>query len=400
LKPAQRSTGAPASPIRRLIPYADRAKARGLHVYYLNIGQPDIETPPAALDAVRNADLKVLAYAPSQGYLSYREKLAAYYGRVAAPVDPDDIIVTTAGSEAITFAMGVTLDPGDEILIPEPLYANYLGFAALLAVKVVPVPCRVEDGYHLPERKAIEPLITKRTKAILFCNPGNPTGVIYTAAEMEMLVDLARKHDLFLIGDEVYREFVYDGERPRSLLTWPDVADRVLVVDSISKRFSACGARIGCLVSRNRDLMAAALRYAQARLSPPTFGQILGEAALDLPSDYMTSIVDEYRDRRQVVFDAVKSWPGAVGLLPGGAFYQMARLPVDDAEKFIIWLLESFDIDGATVLMAPGEGFYATPGAGRDEVRIAYVLNRTDLARAMNIVGEGLLRYPGRADRT
>jgi aspartate aminotransferase len=258
-------------------------------------------------------------------------------------------------------------------------------------VTVVPIPCRVEDGYHLPSRTAIESRITQKTKALLVCNPGNPTGVVYTEQEMEMLVDLARVRNLFLIGDEVYREFVYEGALPRSVLTYPDVADRVLVVDSISKRFSACGARVGCLVSRNRELMAAAMRFAQARLSPPTLGQILGEAALKLPPDYMRAVVDEYRERRQVVFEAVTSWPGTLALRPGGAFYQMARLPVDDAEKFIIWLLESFDIDGATTLMAPGEGFYATPGAGRDEVRIACVLNRNDLVKAMRIVGEGLL---------
>lgn len=394
---AARSAHAPASPIRRLIPHADEARARGLKVFHLNIGQPDIETPPEMMAVLRNIDLKVLAYAPSQGFLNYREGLVDYYARATgAKVEPDEILVTTAGSEAITFAMAALTDPGDEVIIPEPLYANYLGFAALLGVRIVPITCRAEDGYHLPDRPAIENLVSARTKAILFCNPGNPTGVVYTHAEVEMLVSIARERGLFLISDEVYREFAYDGRKPVSLLTFPEVADRAVVVDSISKRYSACGARIGSFLTRNRDVMAGALRYAQARLSPPTLGQLMAHAALSLPEAYLHSMVTEYQARRDLVFEAVSRWPGTVCRKPGGAFYIMARLPVDDAEKFVIWLLESFSIDGRTTMLAPGEGFYATPGLGLDEVRIAYVLNTGDLARAMTIVEEGLKHYPGR----
>lgn len=394
---AARSAHAPASPIRRLIPHADAARARGVQVFHLNIGQPDIETPAEMMGVLRNIDLKVLAYAPSQGFQEYREALVGYYARATgAIVTPDEIMVTTAGSEAITFALAVLTDPGDEVIIPEPLYANYLGFSALLGVRVVPITCRAEDGYHLPGRAAIENLISPRTKAILFCSPGNPTGVVYNREEMEMLVGLARERGLFLISDEVYREFAYDGRRPISLLTFPEVADRAVVVDSISKRYSACGARIGSFLTRNREVMAGALRYAQARLSPPTLGQMMAHAALALPESYLAGMVAEYQARRDLVFQAVSRWPGTVCRKPGGAFYLMARLPVDDAEKFVIWLLDTFSVDGCTTMLAPGEGFYATPGLGLDEVRIAYVLNTTDLARAMSIVEEGLKHYPGR----
>jgi aspartate aminotransferase len=396
MKIAARSAAAPASPIRRLVPYAEQAAARGLKVYFLNIGQPDIETPPEMMSVLKDLDLKVLAYSPSQGYAEYRKALAVYYARAGIEVSPDEILVTTAGSEAITFAMATLMDPGDEVLIPEPLYANYLGFAALLGVKVVPITCRVEEGYHLPSRAAIDALITPRTRAILFCNPGNPTGVVYTAAELDMLVQLSLDHQLYVISDEVYREFTYDGNVARSILSYPEIADRAVLVDSISKRYSACGARIGCFVTRNTEIMAGALRYAQARLSPPTIGQYVGLAASKLKPDYSARMVAEYKSRRDLVFDAVSRWPGVVCLKPGGAFYQMARLPVDDAERFVIWLLESFSVDGATTLLAPGEGFYATPDAGRQEVRIAYVLNRTDLGRAMDIVERGLAEYPGR----
>jgi aspartate aminotransferase len=393
---AARSALAPASPIRRLIPHAERALARGLKVYFLNIGQPDIETPPEMMSVLRDLDLKVLAYSPSQGFLEYREALSGYYAGAGIDVSPEEILVTTAGSEAITFALATLLDPGDEVLIPEPLYANYLGFAALLGIRVVPITCRVEEGYHLPPRSAIEPLITPRTKAILFCNPGNPTGVVYTGAEMDMLVSLSIDHRLFLISDEVYREFVYDGNVARSVLNYPEVADRAVMVDSISKRYSACGARIGALVTRNPEVLAATIRYAQARLSPPTLGQLLGLAATRIPPSYLAGIVTEYESRRDTVYDAVSRWPGAVCHKPGGAFYVMARIPVDDAEKFVIWLLEDFSVNGATTIMAPGEGFYATPGAGRDELRIACILNRNDLSKALEVVEQGLAKYPGR----
>ena len=396
MKIAARSAGAPASPIRRLIPYSDAAKARGTQVYHLNIGQPDIETPAAMLDAVRQSQLKVVAYAPSQGYLEYRQEWVRYYAGHGIELTTDQVMVTTAGSEAITFAMGVTLDPGDEILVPEPLYANYLGFAALLGVRVVPITCRVEEGYHLPPRDVFEARISPRTKAILFCNPGNPTGTVLTEQEMEMLVALARERNLFLIADEVYREFVYGGGPARSLLTYPEVADRAIVVDSISKRYSSCGARIGCLATRNADVLGGVLRYAQARLSPPTFGQILGLGAMKLPPEYMRGIVAEYEQRRDIVYEGMRRIPGVVCHKPGGALYLMARLPVDDAEKFIIWLLESFSDNGHTVMMAPANGFYATPGAGGDELRIAYVLNAEKLAHAMRIVEMGLAAYPGR----
>lgn len=396
MKIAARSAQAPASPIRRLIPYSDAAKARGVQVYHLNIGQPDIETPGAMLDAVRNSKLKVVAYAPSQGNLEYREAWVRYYAGHGISLTTDQVMVTTAGSEAITFAMAVTLDPGDEILVPEPLYANYLGFAALLGVHVVPITCRVEDGYHLPPREAFEARITPRTRAILFCNPGNPTGTVLTPAEMEMLIGLARDRNLFLIADEVYREFVYGAGPARSLLTYPEVEDRAIVVDSISKRYSSCGARIGCLATRNGDVLAGVLRYAQARLSPPTFGQILGQGAMNLPPEYLRGIVAEYEQRRDIVYGAMSRLPGVVCHKPGGALYLMARLPVDDAEKFIIWLLESFSDNGHTVMMAPANGFYATPGAGEDELRIAYVLNAEKLAHAMTIVEKGLAAYPGR----
>jgi aspartate aminotransferase len=314
---------------------------------------------------------------------------------VGIDLDIEDIMVTIAGSEAITFAMAVVTDPGDEVLIPEPMYANYLGFAAMLGITVVPITCRPEDGYHLPSREAIEAKITPKTKAILFCNPGNPSGVIFHRGELDLLADLARSRNLFLIADEVYREIVFDGEAI-SALTYADILDRVIMVDSISKRYSACGARIGAFVTKNREVMAAALRYAQARLCPPTIEQLMAIRAVDLPDSYFARIVEEYRGRRDTVYDAMSAWPGVVCRKPGGAFYQMARLPVDDAETFIIWMLEDFTVDGATTMLSPAEGFYATPGVGRDEVRVACVLNRDDLARAMTIVEKGLAAYPGR----
>lgn len=393
---AHRSANAPASPIRRLIPHADAARARGTHVYFLNIGQPDIETPPEMMDVLKHLDIKVVPYGPSMGLTEYREALIGYYKRaVGIDLDIDDIMVTIAGSEAITFAMAVVTDPGDEVLIPEPMYANYLGFAAMLGIKVVPITCRPEDGYHLPSRAAIEAKITPKTKAILFCNPGNPSGVIFNRGELDVLADLARTRGLFLIADEVYREIVFDGEAI-SALTYTDLLDRVILVDSISKRYSACGARIGAFVTKNREVMAAALRYAQARLCPPTIEQLMAIRAVDLPESYFDAIRSEYRSRRDTVYEAMSQWPGVVCRKPGGAFYQMARLPVDDAEKFIIWMLEEFTVDGATTMLSPAEGFYATPGVGRDEVRVACVLNKGDLARAMAIVEKGLAAYPGR----
>lgn len=396
LRIAHRSAEAPASPIRRLIPHADAARARGLHVYHLNIGQPDVPTPPEMMNVLKTLDMPVLAYGPSQGLPEYRAALVRYYKKAAGvELSADEIMVTTAGSEALTFALGVLTDPGDEVLVPEPMYANYLGFAALLGIHVVPITCQAEDGYHLPPRDQIEDLVTDRTRVLLFCNPGNPSGTIYTHSELDMLADIAKRRDLFLVADEVYRELAFDGEAI-SMLTYADIADRVVMVDSISKRYSACGARIGALVTRNREVLAGVLRYAQARLCPPALGQLMGIAAVDLPDSYISGIVREYRARRDVVFDAVSRWPGVVCRKPGGAFYIMAKLPVDDAEKFVIWLLDEFQVDGATTMLAPGEGFYATPGAGYDEVRIACVLNVEDLRKAMAIVEKGLAAYPGR----
>jgi aspartate aminotransferase len=396
LRIAHRSAEAPASPIRRLIPHADAARARGLHVYHLNIGQPDVPTPPEMMNVLKTLDMPVLAYGPSQGLPEYRAALVRYYKKAAGvELSADEIMVTTAGSEALTFALGVLTDPGDEVLVPEPMYANYLGFAALLGIHVVPITCQAEDGYHLPPRDQIEALVTDRTRVLLFCNPGNPSGTIYTHSELDMLADIAKRRDLFLVADEVYRELAFDGEAI-SMLTYADIADRVVMVDSISKRYSACGARIGALVTRNREVLGGVLRYAQARLCPPALGQLMGIAAVDLPDSYISGIVREYRARRDVVFDAVSRWPGVVCRKPGGAFYIMAKLPVDDAEKFVIWLLDEFQVDGATTMLAPGEGFYATPGAGYDEVRIACVLNVEDLRKAMAIVEKGLAAYPGR----
>jgi aspartate aminotransferase len=397
LRIAHRSAEAPASPIRRLIPHADAARARGLHVYHLNIGQPDVPTPPEMMNVLKTLDMPVLAYGPSQGLPEYRAALVRYYKKAAGvELSADEIMVTTAGSEALTFALGVLTDPGDEVLVPEPMYANYLGFAALLGIHVVPITCQAEDGYHLPPRDQIEDLVTDRTRVLLFCNPGNPSGTIYTKRELDMLADIAKRRDLFLVADEVYRELAFDGEAI-SMLTYADIADRVVMVDSISKRYSACGARIGALVTRNREVLGGVLRYAQARLCPPALGQLMGIAAVDLPDSYISGIVREYRARRDVVFDAVSRWPGVVCRKPGGAFYIMAKLPVDDAEKFVIWLLDEFQVDGATTMLAPGEGFYATPGAGYDEVRIACVLNVEDLRKAMAIVEKGLAAYPGRS---
>lgn len=393
---SERARLAPPSPIRKLVPLADEARRRGVHVHGLNIGQPDIETPPAVLDAVRRADIKVLAYAPSQGTAEYRDALVEYYARHRIRLDADEILVTTAGSEAILFAMACVTNPGDEVIVPEPLYANYLGFAAMLETRIVPISCRVETGYHLPPIEEIERLVTPRTRAILYCNPGNPTGTIYAASEIETLALLCRRHDLFLIADEVYREFVYEGDPPPPILTLPGLDERAIMVDSISKRVSACGARIGCLASRNREFLAAALKFAQARLSPPTFGQILGQAAARLPARYFEEMVAEYRRRRDVVYEALSAMPGVVCRRPAGAFYAMARFPVDDAERFVVWMLRDFQLHGETTFLAPGNGFYATPGLGLQEARIAFVLNSEALRRALHIVGLALTSYPGR----
>lgn len=390
-----RAVGAPASPIRKLVPFADGARRRGLKVYGLNIGQPDIDTPPEMLKAVREMRDKVISYSPSGGTPECRRAFLEYYDRLGFPIAEDELLVTTAGSEALIFALACATNPGDEVLIPEPLYANYIGFSSLLGLKVVPITTMPETGYHLPEPASIERLVTPRTKAMIFANPGNPTGVVYTRDEVASLVELGMKHGLFLIADEVYREFTYDGVEATSILSFPEAADRAVVTDSISKRYSACGARIGCLVSKNTDLVASAMKFAQARLSPPSLGQALAAAAVNLPSGYFENTRREYQRRRDMVCEALASIPGVVCRKPEGAFYVMPKLPVADTDDFAKWMLESFELNGETLLVAPGAGFYATPGAGKSEVRIAYVLNIADLEKALKVLRAGIEAYCG-----
>jgi aspartate aminotransferase len=383
----------PESPIRKLVPYADIAKKKGNKVYHLNIGQPDIKTPQVALDAVKNADIKVLEYSHSAGFESYRTKLSAYYKKHGLPIDVADIIITTGGSEALLFAMGSTMDVDDEIIIPEPFYANYNGFSTASGVKVVPVISTIDDGFALPPISAFEKLITPRTKAILICNPGNPTGYLYSKAEILQLAEIVKKHDLFLIADEVYREFIYDGEEHFSVMNVPGLEQHAIMIDSVSKRYSMCGARIGCIVSKNKELMATAMKFAQARLSPPTYAQIASEAALDTPQSYFDDVITEYKDRRDTLIAELQKIEGVKVATPKGAFYCIAKLPVKNADKFAQWLLESYDFNGETVMVAPAAGFYSTPGVGLDEVRIAYVLKKEDLIRAVEILKEALKVY-------
>jgi len=382
----------PASPIRRLMPYADQARSRGIKVYHLNIGQPDVETP-AEMMAAYTTNIKVLAYGPSGGLKEYVDALAGYYARVGIKVAPENILVTTGGSEALSFVFKAVADPDDEIIVPEPFYTNYLGFAAMSCVKVVPVTCHAEDGFALPPRKEFERRITEKTRAILYSSPGNPTGAIYTSDELEMLRRLALEHNLFLIADEVYREFTYEDAVPESVMNLPGIEDRAIMVDSVSKRYSACGARVGCIVSRNKELMQVCLKFGQARLCPPTVDQLAAAAALRVPDSYFEHVRDEYRLRRDLMCAALDKIPGVVCHKPRGAFYSMVRLPVVDAEQFAIFMLKDFNVNNETVMVAPGNGFYATPGAGRDEVRIAYVLNTRDLARAMEILALGLKAF-------
>jgi aspartate aminotransferase len=393
MKLSQRAQSAPPSPIRKLAPLAELAKGRGLHVFHLNIGQPDLQTPEVMWRALRAAKIDVLSYSPSEGMPQFREALLRYYSRYGLDVRPEHLIVTTAGSEGILFSLGVVCDPGDEVIVSEPFYANYNGNSTLLGIKIVPVTASPQDGYALPAPETLEAKITERTRAIILCNPCNPTGRVYTRAELETLVRISREHDLYLIADEVYREFCYAETRPLSVLAFPEIADRAIMVDSLSKRFSVCGARIGCMVSRNTDLIGTTLKFAQARLSPPTLGQIMGAAALDLPQTYYDEIIAEYRRRRDVVIEELAKMPGVVCRRPEGAFYVMASLPLDDAEDFVRWLLTDFQLAGETTMLAPGNGFYATPGAGRSEVRIAYVLKQDDLRRAMGVIAAGLRAY-------
>ena len=382
---------APASPIRKLVPHADAAKKRGTHVYHLNIGQPDIETPLVMRQALARWNDRVVAYGPSNGDAPFRQFLLDYYAGLRVNLEPDDLVVTTGGSEAVLFAFSACLDAGDEVLVPDPMYANYMGYSALLGNPLVPLRTHVEDGYHLPADLAAS--LTPRTRAVLLCNPSNPTGAVYTEAEVQRIVDLCVERDLFLIADEVYREFVYDGPTAKSILAYPELGDRAVVVDSLSKRFSLCGARIGCIVSRNSDVMSAVNRFAQARLSPPAMAQVLAAAGPEIDAGYFQAVKAEYHRRRDVVFAALSKMDGVVAHRPEGAFYQMARLPVDDSERFVKFLLDDFSYQGATTMVAPGAGFYATEGAGTDEVRIAYVLNTDDLTRAMAVLREGLKAY-------
>ncbi|MGB5402482.1 pyridoxal phosphate-dependent aminotransferase [Robiginitalea sp.] len=385
----------PASPIRKLVPFAEAAKKRGVEVIHLNIGQPDIKTPKGALDAVRNAPIEVLEYSRSEGNESYRIKLAAYYTRHGIEVTPEEILITTGGSEALSFVMGCIADPGDEIIIPEPFYANYNGFSVANGVKVVPLASDISDNFALPPVESFEDYITPRTRAILLCNPGNPTGYLYSREEVRQLADLVRKHDLFLIADEVYREFAYDGKKHYSILEEPGMEAHAIVVDSVSKRYSMCGARIGCIVSRNAALMAVCLKFAQARLSPPTLAQIASEAALDTPDSYFEEVIREYTSRRDLLLEELSKIKGIRIARPQGAFYCMVELPVEDADHFAQWLLEEFQWEGATVMVAPAAGFYATPGLGTREVRIAYVLEKAQLKKAVQILRQALEIYPG-----
>ncbi len=386
----------PASPIRRLVKYANQAASRGVKVYRLNIGQPDVPTPQAAFDALKKIDRKVLEYSPSEGLLSLREKLREYYKRFNIDVDVDYIIVTTGGSEAVLFAFMACLDPGDEIIVPEPAYANYMAFAISAGAKIVTVPSSIENGFELPPVEEFEKLITPRTKGILICNPNNPTGYLYTMKEMLQLRDLVKKHDLFLFSDEVYREFCYTGAPYISAFHLPGIEEQVVLIDSVSKRYNECGIRIGALITKNKELKANVMKFCQARLSPPLLGQIVAEASIDTPAEYMLETYNEYVERRKFLVDRINRIPGCYTPIPMGAFYTVVKLPVDDAEKFCIWCLTEFEHEGQTVFMAPASGFYATPGMGRDEVRMAYVLNREDLGKAMDTLEKALEAYPGR----
>ena len=384
----------PQSPIRKLVPFAEAAKQRGVQIHHLNIGQPDIKTPDAAINAVKNNDMEVLAYSHSAGFLSYREKLTQYYKRNDIDVTSSDIIVSTGGSEALLFAIGSITDPGDEIIIPEPFYANYNGFANANGINLVPVISTLEEGFALPPIPDFEKQISERTKAIVICNPGNPTGYLYSKEEIEQLAVLVKKHDLFLIADEVYREFAYDGLKHHSVMSERDIDEHTIMIDSVSKRYSMCGARIGCLVSRNKEVIATAMKFAQARLSPPTFAQLAAEAALETPDSYFTEVIEEYVSRRNVLVEGLESIPGVKVAKPKGAFYCIAELPVKNADHFAQWLLETFDLNGKTAMVAPAAGFYSSEGVGLNQVRIAYVLEAAALKESIEILREALKVYP------
>ncbi len=386
----------PESPIRKLVPYAEKAKSRGIKVHHLNIGQPDIKTPEVALDAIRNFDQKVVSYSHSAGILSYRQKMVSYYAKHDIQITADDIIVSAGASEAILFAMQTCLDPGDEIIIPEPFYANYNGFAINSGVTVRPIFSSIDTGFALPKMEEFEKAITPKTKAIMVCNPNNPTGYLYSKAELEVLQELVKKYDLYLIADEVYREFVYDGHKHYSAMYLKEIENNVILIDSVSKRYSACGVRIGCMISKNKEVMKTALKFAQARLSPPTFGQVASEAAIDTPESYFTEVAAEYIARRNLVVEGINKIEGAFCPNPAGAFYVVAKLPIDDSDKFCKWLLEDFNFNNETVMLAPASGFYSSKGRGLDEVRISYVLNCDDLRSSIKCLDEALKVYPGK----
>ncbi len=386
----------PASPIRKLVPFSEAAKKMGRKVYHLNIGQPDIETPEVVRSKMKELDLKVVEYSNSDGIAAYRQGLAGYYQSKSIDITPEQIMVTTGGSEALVFAFMTCFNPGDEIIIPEPFYANYNGFAVMAGVKVIPVMSHIETGFALPAIEAFEQLITDRTKGILICNPGNPTGYLYSSSELEQLRDIAVKHDLYLMADEVYREFAYDGATPHSIMNLSGLDEHAIMIDSVSKRYSMCGARIGALITRNKTVMSAAMKFAQARLSPPTFGQMASLYALETPQSYFDGVVEEYVERRDILIDGLNTIPGVICPKPKGAFYCIAELPIDDSDKFCQWMLESFEHNNQTVMMAPATGFYSNPEPGRKQVRLAYVLNQESLRNAVEVLRAALKVYPGR----
>lgn len=392
---SERAVQMPQSPIRKLAPLAAAAENRGIKIYHLNIGQPDLKTPEEGLDILRHIGRDILEYSPSQGFLSYRRKLVDYYHRYNISLTPDDIIITTGGSEAVLFAFMSCLNPGDEIIVPEPAYANYMAFAISAGARIRTVSTTIEEGFSLPKVEKFEELINERTRAILICNPNNPTGYLYTRREMNQIRDLVKKHDLYLFSDEVYREFIYTGSPYISACHLEGIEQNVILIDSVSKRYSECGIRIGALITKNEEVRNAVMKFCQARLSPPLLGQLVAEASIDTSEDYLREMYDEYVERRNCLIDGLNKIPGVYSPIPMGAFYTMARLPIDDAERFCAWCLEEFSYENETIMMAPGAGFYTTPGAGHNEVRIAYVLNKHDLERALFILGRALEAYPG-----
>jgi aspartate aminotransferase len=395
---SSKAVAMPASPIRKLVPYAEAAKKQGRKVYHLNIGQPDIETPEVVRTKMKELDLKVVEYSNSDGIAAYRQGLTKYYASKSIDLTSEQIMVTTGGSEALVFAFMTCFNPGDEVIIPEPFYANYNGFAVMAGVTVVPVMSSIDTGFALPPIDAFEQLITPKTKGILICNPGNPTGYLYSKTELEQLRDVVKKHDLFLMADEVYREFAYDGAVPSSILNLQGLDDNAIMIDSVSKRYSMCGARIGAMITRNKEVMASAMKFAQARLSPPTFGQMASLYALETPQSYFEGVVEEYVERRNILIDGLNTIPGVVCPKPKGAFYCIAELPIDDSDRFCQWMLETFEYNNQTVMMAPATGFYSKPEPGRKQVRLAYVLNKESLKAAVEVLREALKVYPGKTN--